>query len=171
MRKIATAVLLALCVVAFAQDAAEPPDHGAYYKAKDGWQKLEPLTATGRRVGAFSGVIVSYRGSAAPVQLTDRRPVFYLKTTPDKEAMMAVAARNAVIVLLSKKEDHRELKTVKSGLFGAKAELDRKVLPDVTLRSINSLMMTITPNRDLEPGEYLLTWGSMGGFGYDFEIK
>ncbi len=51
MKKIAIALLLGLCVVGFAQDAAEPPDHGAYYKANDGWQKLELLTATGNKVG------------------------------------------------------------------------------------------------------------------------
>jgi hypothetical protein len=169
--RIAIAVLLGLCVVSIAQDSTEPPDHGAYYKAKDGWQKLELLAATGRKVGAFSGVIVSYRGVEAPVQLSDRRPVFYIKTTPDKEVLMEVAARNALIVLLDKKKDHRELQTVKSGLFGAKAGLDKKQLPDVTLHAINKLMMTITPNQDLEPGEYLITWDSMGRAGYDFGIK
>jgi len=84
-RNLAVAVLVALCAVAVAQDSAEPPDHGTYYKSKDGWQKLELLTSTGVSVHAFSGVIVSYRGSAAPVQMSDRRPVFYLKSAPDKE--------------------------------------------------------------------------------------
>jgi hypothetical protein len=172
MKMIAIAALLALCVVALAQDAVEPPDHGAYYKTKDGWQKLELLTATGSKVVAFSGVTKTYFKAEAPVQLTDRRPVFYVKTTPDKEALMAVANRNALIVLLSKKSDHRELQVVKSGLFSAKAGYSKKVLPEVTLHSINSLMMTITPNEDLEPGEYLLmTWDETGNFGYDFGIK
>src|SRR5277367_329125 len=95
------------------QESVEPPDHGAYYKAKEGWQKLELLTATGMKVGAFSGGRDSFRGVEAPVQLSDRRPVFYLKTTPDKESWMANAARNIVIVLLDKKSDHRELQMEK----------------------------------------------------------
>jgi hypothetical protein len=162
------------------QDSAEPPDHGAYYKAKDGWQELELLTSAGQdvHVNAFTmhgGAKQQYRGTEAPVQLSDRRPVFYIKMTQG-EAKMAEyrgpnAARNTVIVLLSKKGDHRELQTVKSGLTGAKAGLDKKVLPDVTLHSINNLTITITPNRDLAPGEYLLTWSSMGQSGYDFGIK
>ncbi len=101
----------------------------------------------------------------------DRRPSFYIKTTPDKEALMARASRDTVIVLLNKKGDHRELQIIKSGLFGAKAGYDKKRMPDVALLSINNLMITITPNEDLAPGEYLLTWESMGSYGYDFGIK
>jgi len=170
-QKIAIAVLLALCCVSNAQDSAGPPDHGAYYKAKDGWLKLELLTATGVSVRAFSGVTVSYRGAEAPIQLSDRRPVFYIRTTQDKEALMAVAARNTAIVLLDKKTDHRELQTVKSGLFGAKAELDKKRTPEVSLHSVNNLMCSVTPNRDLARAEYLLTYDAMGRGGYDFGIK
>lgn len=169
--KVAVAIFIGLCVVSIAQDTAEPPDHGAYYRTKDGWQKLEILTTTSASVHAFSGVVVSYRGAESPVQLSDRRPVFYIKTAPEKETQLAVAARNTVIVLLDKKKDHRELQTVKSGLFGAKAELDKKRLPDVTLHSINGLLISITPNQDLAPGEYLLTYDSMGRVGYDFGIK
>jgi hypothetical protein len=31
-------------------DSAEPPDHGVYYKTKDGWQKLELLTTAGQNI-------------------------------------------------------------------------------------------------------------------------
>jgi predicted RNA-binding Zn-ribbon protein involved in translation (DUF1610 family) len=44
----------------------------------------------------------------APVQLTDHRLVFYIKTASDKEQQKAVAARTTVIVFLNKKNDHRE---------------------------------------------------------------
>lgn len=176
MKNVAIALLLGLCVAGLAQDAAEPPDHGAYYKTKDGWQKLELLTTTGSNIHVnaltlHGGAKQLYRGAEAPVQLSDHHPVFYIKTTPDKEQQLAAAARDTVIVLLTKKEDHRELQTVKSGLTGVKSSLDKKVLPDVTLHSINDLMFTVTPNQDLAPGEYLLTWNSMGSVGYDFGIK
>jgi hypothetical protein len=92
------------------------------------------LTATGNKVAALSGVTMTYLKPEAPVQLSDRRPVFYIKTTPDKEQQMAVAARTTVIVLLDKKNDHRELKVIKSGLFGAKAGYDKKRMPDVRRR-------------------------------------
>jgi len=36
---------------------------------------------------------------------------------------------------------------------------------------INNLMMTVTPNEDLAPGEYLLTWDTRGAKGYDFGVK
>ena len=115
-----------------------------------------------------------YRGAEAPIQLSDRRPVFYVKNRV--EALMAEtggpnAARNAVIVILSKKKDHRELQSVKTGLSGVKSGIDKKLLPDITVHSINNLMFTITPNQDLAPGEYLLTWKVLGTDGYDFGIR
>jgi hypothetical protein len=137
------------------QDSTEPPDHGAYYRTKDGWQKLEMLIESGIRehISPFGGGVKNiYRGAEAPVQVSDRRPVFYIKTTPDKEAVMAVAARNTVVVLLSKKEDHRELQSIKANLLGGKGGLDKNRMPDVTLHSINNLMITVTPNQDLAPG-------------------
>jgi hypothetical protein len=115
-----------------------------------------------------------YRGAEAPIQLLDRRPVFYIKTTP-AEALMAQsgrpnAARNTVIVILSKKKDHRDLQSVKSGLSDVRSGIDTKLLRDVTLHSVNNLI-TVTPNQDLAPGQYLLTWDAMGSIGFDFGIK
>jgi len=102
--KITVALVIGLCVASIAQDSAEPPGHGAYYKTKDGWQKLEVLTATSTDVRAFSGMTISYREAEAPVQLSDRRPVFYIKTTPDRERLMAVASRSTVIVCLTRRK-------------------------------------------------------------------
>lgn len=44
-------------------------------------------------------------------------------------------------------------------------------MPDVTLHSVNDLMVAVTPNEDLEAGEYLLTYVANGSVGYDFGIK
>jgi hypothetical protein len=120
------------------------------------------------------GVNQVYRGAEAPIQPSDRRPGFYIKTTP-AEALMAQsggpnAARNTVIVILSKKKDHRDLRSVKSGLSDVRSGIDKKLLRDVTLHSVNNLI-TVTPNQDLAPGQYLLTWDAMGSIGYDFGIK
>jgi hypothetical protein len=236
-----------------------PPSDGVFYKNATGWQQLEPITTAGENIhvnvftmhGAGKQV---YNGAEAPTQLSDRRPVLYIKLT-QAEAMTAEyggpnAARNAVIVILSKKKDHRELQSVKSGLSGVKSGIDKKLLPDVTLSSIKqpmsgalqerlvtlgnmtgktateiiavlgtptsrssirndqvllqwlatgyhiailfdaeerfvrithqadnlsraqyNLTVTVTPNQDLAPGEYLLTWDSMGNTGYDFGVK
>jgi hypothetical protein len=62
--------------------------------------------------------------------------VFYIKLSQAEATMAGYggpnAARNTVIVILSKKRDHRELQTTKSGLSGAKTGFDKKLLPDVT---------------------------------------
>jgi hypothetical protein len=157
-----------------------PPSDGVFYKTETGWQQLEVLTSAGQNIHVnmftlHGGGDQIYRGAQAPIQLPDRRPVFCIKITP-AEALMAksggpIAARNAAIVILTKKKDHRELRSVKTGLSGVKSGIDKKLLPDITVRSINNLMFTITPNQDLAPGEYLLTWKVLGTDGYDFGIK
>jgi len=157
-----------------------PPSDGVFYKTQTGWQQLEVLTSAGQNIHVnmltmHGGGDQLYRGAEAPIQVSDRRPVFYIKVTP-AEALMAEAggpnaARNAVIVILSKKKDHRELRSVKTGLAGVKSGIDKRLLPDITVHSINNLMFTITPNQDLAPGEYLLTWKVLGTDGYDFGIK
>ncbi len=158
---------------------SSPPNDGVFYKSANGWQQLEVLTAAGQNihVNVFTlhgGGTQEYRGAEAPIKLSDRRPVFYIKNP--LEPLMAKtggpnATRNAVIVILSKKKDHRELQSIKSGLSGVKSGIDKKLLPDVTVHSINDLTFTITPNQDLAPGEYLLTWKVLGTDGYDFEIR
>src|SRR5208282_1224181 len=131
-----------------------PPSDGVFYKTQTGWQQLEVLTSAGQNIHVnmltmHGGGDQLYRGAEAPIQVSDRRPVFYIKVTP-AEALMAEAggpnaARNAVIVILSKKKDHRELRSVKTGLAGVKSGIDKRLLPDITVHSINNLMFTITP--------------------------
>jgi hypothetical protein len=96
----------------------------------------------------------SYSGAEAPIQISDHRPVFYIRLSQAEATMAGYggpnAARNTVIVILSKKRDHRS-QTAKSGLSGAKTGFDKKLLPDVTLHSINNLTITVAPNQDLAP--------------------
>jgi len=168
--KIGFLLLCCLGVIGMAQDLAEPPDHGCYYRGASGWQKLEPILPSGTKVRGFSGMTQIYRETNAPMQLSDRRPIFYIKTTPDKQSLMESTLRSMVIVRLEQKKDHRELQVIKSGLIGAKVEIDKKRMPDITVHAVNSMLLTITPNEDLSDGEYLITYDSLARLGYDFGI-
>jgi hypothetical protein len=56
-------------------------------------------------------------------------------------------------------------------MFTFKAGLSKDRTPDITVRAISEGVFEVTPNQDLLPGEYLLTFSAMGTTGYDFGIK
>ncbi len=155
--------VLAACSLMLAQVSLEPPGFaGVFYKAKDGWQKMDLATPLNVSTGAFSGATLSYKGAESSVRIADRRPTFYYNRIP--------TARNAVIIVFEKKKDHRDLKVIRvNALLTAKGGPDKKHLVDVSAESINDHLVSVTPVQDLPLGEYLLT--DSGGYtGYDFEI-
>ena len=80
--------------------------------------------------------------------------------------------RDVVIVRFDKKKDHRELQTTSGGnMFTFKSGFSKERLPDITTSKIADGIFTVTPNQDLPPGEYLITFSSVGVNGYDFGIK
>jgi hypothetical protein len=69
--------------------ASTPPSDGVFYKKATGWQQLETQTTAGENIHVnmftmHGGANQIYRGAEAPIQLSDRRPVFYIKTTPEE---------------------------------------------------------------------------------------
>src|SRR5258706_2208409 len=95
---------IAFCLISFfavecfsaGQQAHAPGDvqslsDGFYYKAPDGWRKLEPITMAGgglKHVGKMlvpgltPQMVWTFRGAQAPAQITDKRPIFYVKELP-----------------------------------------------------------------------------------------
>jgi hypothetical protein len=148
-----------------------------YYKAPDGWKRLEELRSFGQahKYLMVPDVENTYRGAEAPVQISDRRPIFVVRIQPDRRDLLTPLIRNLVIVRFDKEKDHRELQIMSGGLFasGYKTGVSKKEnhMPDLTVHSISDLVWSVTLNQDLKPGEYMLTWDSMGSFGYDFGIK
>jgi hypothetical protein len=162
VNRLSIVALLFAVTVGFAQDLSEPPGYGVYYKAGENWQKLDNVSPLNSSVGAFSGATLNYNGASALLQLANHRPVFYVDRVP--------TARSMVIVTLERKKDHREIKVIRGGIFGAKGGPDRKHLSEVVIQSVNDHVVTVTPNQNLAPGEYLLT--DSGGYsGYEFGIN
>lgn len=77
-----------------------------------------------------------------------------------------------MLVRLEKKKDHREL-LASSGVsifnFAESIPKTQIVKSVVTVESENAF--TLTPSEALEPGEYMITFGSGQLGGYDFEIR
>jgi hypothetical protein len=154
---------------------------GFYYRTSQGWHELEPISMVGggaKHVGKMlipgltPQFVWTFRGAEAPVQTSDRRPVFCVKESPAVANVEGRTWRDLIIVRFDKEKDHRELQTTNGGnMFTFKAGLSKDRTPGITVNPISDGTFTVTPNEDLRPGEYMLTFGALGNSGYDFGIR
>jgi hypothetical protein len=158
----------------------QPLADGFYYRDSQGWKPLEPISMTGgglKHVGKMlvpgltPQIVWTFRGAQAPVEIREARPTFCIKELPSLAGMAGRTERDVVIVRFDKKADHRELQTTNGGnMFTFKSGLSKDRTPDITVKAVADGEFTVTPNEDLKPGEYLLTFSALGASGYDFGI-
>ena len=180
------AILLAVVLFCAAQETTVPQDaqslsDGFYYKTPQGWQKLEPLSMAGGGLkhagkmfvpGLTPQFVWTFRGAEAPVQIENKRPTFYIKELPTLATIAGRTERDLIIIRFDKKKDHRELQTTNGGnMFTFKSGISKERLPDITTKTVSDGIFAVTPNEDLKPGEYMVTFSALGNNGYDFGIK
>jgi hypothetical protein len=178
------AALSLLCVGQIApavpQDVQSLSD-GFYYKTSQGWQKLEVLSMGGGGLkhagkmfvpGLTPQMVWTFRGAESPGLIDDKRPTFCIKELPALAEIGGRSGRDLLIVRFDKKKDHRELQTTNGGnMFTFKAGLSKDRTPDITTKTLADGIFMLTPNEDLKPGEYMVTFSALGNSGYDFGIK
>jgi len=170
----------------FGQDTAVPKDvqslsDGFYYKAAQGWQKLEPISMAGGGAkhmgkmfvpGLTPQMVWTYRDAESPAQIADKRPTFCVKESPEIANISGRSRRDLLIIRFDKKKDHRELQTTTGGnVFTFKSGISKDRMPDITAKEIGDGIFMVTPSQDLKPGEYMITFSALGTSGYDFGIK
>ena len=180
-------VVLLIAVIAYSAHGTDVPHDvqsladGFYYQSSQGWKKLEPISMAGgglKHVGKMfvpgltPQMVWTFHGEEAPVQIEDKRPTFCIKELPSLADVAGRSGRDLIIVRLDKKKDHRELQTTSGGnMFTFKAGIGKDRLPDITTKTVSDGVFVVTPNEDLKPGEYMLTFAALGNSGYDFGIK
>jgi hypothetical protein len=179
-------VIAAVVLVCAAQNAAVPQDaqtlaDGFYYKTPQGWQKLEALSMAGGGIKHAGKMLVpgltpqfvwTFRGAEAPVQIGDKKPTFYIKELPMLASTTGRTERDLIVIRFDKKKDHRELQTTNGGnMFTFKSGISKDRMPDITTKTVADGVFMVTPNADLKPGEYMITFSALGNNGYDFGIK
>ena len=107
-------------------------------------------------------IYYEYAGTAAPVQL-ERKPVFHANLG----YMLDRDLRHPEIVRLKVKNNRREARLTWSS--GDMLAFYSKAVP-VSFSLGSDGIYTITPQTDLEPGEYLLSLGHEM-MKYDFSVK
>jgi hypothetical protein len=150
-----------------------PGEPGIYYKAPDGWVRLEqasPSATEHRGVGTalltfgLSGVrmIQLYEGAQSHLQIQDRKPTFYVRG-------FGVSEQGGEIVRLAKKKGHREILAASIKPFNAKAGYREHDVNEVVVSRVSSDVVAITPRTELKTGEYLLSFTRLE-LSYDFGI-
>ena len=153
---------------------------GVYYKGPTGWVKLEQIMMAGGGAkhmakmlvpGLTPQIVWTFRGAEAPVQMAEPKPTLFVKQSPYMVNVAGHSERDIVLVRFDKKKDHRELQTTSGGnVLTFKSGFSKDKTPDITVARLSETIFKVTPNADLQPGEYLLTFGAGGALGYDFGI-
>lgn len=179
-------LLAAVGLFQVAQQPAVPQDvqaltDGFYYQTSKGWQKLEPVSMAGGGLkhmgkmfvpGLTPQMVWTFRGAESPDQIEDRRPTFCIKELPALAEMEGRTGRDLLIIRFDKKKDHRELQTTNGGnMFTFKSGISKDRMPDITEKMVADGTFMVTPDEDLKPGEYMITFSALGTSGYDFGVK
>ena len=163
--------------VVLSQQPQFPSERGMYLLQDDGkWRPVDrapmpQVKMNGRAGAAFSFGISSikalfiFKGESSPTK-TATHPVFYARS-------LDTSARDFTIVSLQQNHGNREIEFARGNVAGSKVRYDPKRVFAVTLRQITdkceSLCYEISPEKDLPPGEFMLSVTE--GAGYDFSVQ
>jgi hypothetical protein len=152
-----------------------PASPGVHLRSGDSqWIRIEPASLVDTRTkgmdlflqtGGFYNpdMTIVYRGARAPMQISEPRPTFYVRGIG--------SARDAIIVQLTGRKDSRTLQTSASAVAADnKGGFRKKEIQSLTGTVYADDSFSITPDRDLKSGEYLLLL-SLTNVGFDFGIN
>ncbi len=107
-------------------------------------------------------VTVTYQDAQAKLQIPSARPVFHVRATGP--------AKDAMIVLLTRRKDSRTIRTDSSlATVDNRAGFRKDDIQPVNITVYSDDSYSVTPERDLKPGEYALVFG-FANAAYDFGI-
>ena len=173
-------VWLGLLLLCLAQIPASTPlpsvpeAPGVYFLQNNKeWINLQPAViqnANAKGIGLFvetegytnQGMDVICRGSRASVRFSLQKPTLYIRGIAQ--------AKDAELVRLTQKKDSREFKTSFSNVtVQNKGGFRKQDLYNLEATNLPDGSLSIVPEKDLPPGEYLLAFGS-AATAYDFGI-
>ena len=151
-----------------------PSAAGAYYLQSSGkWIKLDPVFVDQSKIKGMNAYLQTeglsglsmnyvYLGISAPLQLTERRPTFYIRDVG--------SPADAELVQLTQRKDSRAAKAATTEVsVGNKAGFKPGEIRPITITALSDGSFAIVPVGDLKPGEYLIALGSPV-IGFDFGI-
>jgi hypothetical protein len=154
-----------------------PEGQGVFCRiAEFQWTTLEPATITEtktegiRRFLDTAGLstiltIITYKGTKASVRVSDARPMFFVRGKG--------SAEDALIVRLVPKKDSRESYTLSDNAsYDNKGGFKSSDIFRLSITPYSKVAFSAIPEKALEPGEYLLTFGNVNvGYGFAVVIR
>lgn len=152
-----------------------PESPGVYCRKEDGtWVGLKRAVISRTEAGGLDmfvatggytdvGAETMIAGARAEIRSSNPRPEFYVKES-------GLPADVALIRLNSKKRNRVFRTSFGNSSFGNKAGFRKEDLQAIRVTAIGDGSVTIRPEADLAPGEYLLVIGSAAN-GFDFGIE
>jgi hypothetical protein len=149
---------------------------GVYYKAPAGWARLDTASPPRVKTNGVAKTFLTwgiapataahvYSGAQASLQAAERKPGFYVRG-------FTVSDRTALIVRVEKKSRDREVRIGSLSAFNARTGYREQDARKVKVTSIAGDVSIITPETELEPGEYILLLDSSASdYAYDFGVK
>ena len=147
---------------------------GVYLRSGDlQWIRVEPASLADTRTKGLElfleaggierpDITIVYRGARAPMQLSVPRPTLYVRGIG--------SPADAVMVQLTRRKDSRTLQTSASAVASDnKGGFRKKEIQSATVTVFADDAFSVTPDKDLKPGEYLLLL-SLTHPGFDFGI-
>jgi hypothetical protein len=151
-----------------------PADAGVYYRQDDGgWTKLNParigeVNAEGVELFIDTGGYTSLgmkgvlNAARASLRISTPRPVFYVRRVGIPE--------DAFLIQLKREKNRRVFKTSSAdAAIDNKGGFSKKDIRKTAVVAYSDFSFSVTPERALKPGEYLLLFGYATA-GYDFGI-
>jgi hypothetical protein len=151
-----------------------PEAPGVYYRQDDAnWNNLKPAVTSNAETkglklfvesGGYTdlGINITCRGARASVRMQVGKPTLYVREIG--------AAKDAIIIRLTRKKDSRVFKTAFSDVtVQNKGGFRKEDIHKLNVVEYPDGSFSVTPEKELDPGEYLLVFGNSPG-GYDFGI-
>jgi hypothetical protein len=169
---------IVLAGITTAPQESLPPDlplhDGVYYSRGTNKISLGKITVSDIRTarlyrafvpGLTPSVFHVFKGSQSPDQLNEGRPTFFVR----KQG--GWTGEKIFLLKLDAKRRSRELQVL-NGVTAVsfKPGFPRRRMVDLSLNTLSSDVISITPSHALSPGEYLITTGVAGAEGFDFGI-
>jgi hypothetical protein len=170
-------ILLLFLLVQYAKPAGLsdfPTASGVYYRQGDAmWIPLQPasmgkMTTKGMELfvetGGYNnlGMSLVCRGAKAVLRIPAPKPTFFVRASGSPQ--------DAMLIRLSQKKDTRFFDASSANVsVENKAGFKPNDMRRVAVTEYPDHSFTLTPEKDLNPGEYLLVFGSTAS-GFDFGI-
>lgn len=171
----AVLVVVVFTVIAAAQQTATP---GMYVDQHGTLLQLTPASYSGTRASNHvvkANLFWTFRGSRSATQLSMNRPHFRLVCGRGSVALVLLCGlsqqpSDLIIVRLDEKSDHRESRMATGSVFGGRGGFDPKKTTKATAVKHEDGGWDVSPDEDLEPGEYLVT-SSTQPQGFEFSVR